>query len=344
MNPLIKSPKFTEKFDFASKHWVNENLTLKIPQDFPTIPKALSYLNDKAWSKATTVTLLIDSGIYDVTSFGQMNVAHDIVIKGKTTVTKTITGLVSVTGSAGNWLVTYNVSDITDLTAGMLVNIQSTTGTGDYNHHRGCWEITALPTSTRITVKNTNRKATFTSTVTAGTIIVPLTQLKTTSNIGIFYLKNCSVGLSDIALKGNSLGPDYANTAIDLNDSILVPTNIGINSFYCGINSFNQSGVHSTNPVFNPYALSISNCQQGILGQGIKLVYRSIQVTGCGQLGLLATMDHCEVSGSTSCFLGNTMDIQAQTNAYVHVLYTIYETTSPAVNTVGNGNSYISTV
>lgn len=342
MNPIANSPEFTKQFNFFQKHWINKNRTLLVPQEFATIPAALNYLSDKIWAKSTKVTLKIGAGIHDVTSYGTMYVTSDITITGEPPVTKTITSLVSTTGSTGNWLVTYNVSDITNLTVGMLVNIQSTTGTGDFNYHRGCWEITALPTSTRITVKNTNRKATFTSTVTAGTIIIPLTQLKTTSNIGIFYFKNCSVELSDIAFKGNSAGPDYTNTAINLNDSILVPKNIGINSFYCGVNSINQAGVHA--PIqFTPYILSISNCQQGILGQGIKLAYRSIQVTGCGQLGLLVIVDHCEVSGSTSCFLGNTIDIQAQANAYVHVAYTIYETTSPAVNTVGNGNSYIST-
>lgn len=341
MNPLIKSPKFTEKFDFASKHWIADDLTLRIPQDFANIPKALEYLDSKVWSNATTVTLLIDSGTYDVTMLGEIRVNHNVTIKGKTTTTKNITGLVSNTGSAGNWAVTYNVDNTIDLAVGMLVNIQSTTGTGDYNHHRGCWEITNIPTSTRITVKNTNRKVTFTSTVTAGTIIVSLTQLKTTANVGIFYFKNCLATLSNIVLKGNSTGPDHGNTAINIDDSILTTTTIGINNFYAGVNSFNNSGIHTTEE-YAPYALSVSNCQQGVLGQGIKLTYRSIQATGCTQLGLLAMQDHCSVAGGTSCFLGNGTDIQAQYLAYVHVLYTLYETTSPAINTVGNGNSYIS--
>lgn len=340
MNPLIKSPKFTEKFDFASKHFVVSDTTLRIPNDFASIPKALNFLKDKVWSKTTTVTILIDSGVYDVTA--PIVVKQDLVIKGKTVATKTITGLVSNTGSSGNWVVTYNVSDTTGLAVGMLVNINSTTGTGDYNHHRGCWEITAIPTSTRITVKNTNRKGTFSSTVTGGTILVPLTQLKTTSNTGIFYFNNCSIQIENLVLKGNSTGPDYSNTAININDSILIPINVGINNFYCGVNSFNNSGIHSTDPTYNPYVISISNCNQGITGKGIKLTYRSIQATGCIQLGLLAMMDHCAVAGSTSCFLGNTMDIQAQYQAYVHVQNTLFETTSPAINTVGNGNSYIS--
>lgn len=341
MNPLIKSPKFSKKFDFASKHWINENLTLKIPQEFPTIPMALSYLNDKVWSKATTVTLLIDSGIYDVTSFGPIRVIHDIVLEGKTTVTKTITGLVSTTGSAGNWSLTYNVSDIIDLKIGMLINIPyPITGTGDCNHHRGCWEITDLPTSTRITIKNTNKKATFTSTVTAGTINVPLTQLKTTSDFGIFYFENCSAEIKNIALKGNSTTINYSNTAITLSNSQIIAENVKINRFYIG--AYSTSTISRIfPPVQATPMLSISNCVQGING-AIMSKNRSIQTTGCIEIGTISVLGNTiSIIGIESCFLGNGTDIIASNGGYIHLRDSIYETTSPAINTVGNGNSYI---
>ncbi len=187
---------------------IKQNLTINVPADYPTIQAALDALK-YAWIPSdVTVTIQVAAGTYTHTS--PIVVDHpcgsQIRIIGATPITTTITGVGTVSGSAGNWSVPITVADVTGIQVGQYAIIRNTTGTGDHFAHRGIWEITAVDTATKtVTVKNTHRASTFpTATLSGGDFIVLTTILKFTDCSGL-KLYDKSLGyLDQVAIVGNN--------------------------------------------------------------------------------------------------------------------------------------------
>lgn len=157
-----------------------------------------------------TLTLNVTSGTHSYTApvrvfSGGMNV-NGLKIIGSAPVSVSITGQNSVSGSAGAYVVTLNVSTVTGVAVGDFIHTWQVVGTGVPEVHRGIWEITAVDTTnTRITVKNTCRKGTFpTNTITSSNSVVLKTILKF-SDCDAFVVTGGRIDfLNNVAIVGNS--------------------------------------------------------------------------------------------------------------------------------------------
>jgi len=82
-----------------------------------------------------------------------------------------ITGFNAVTGSVGNYLVTLNITDTSNVETGhyLLVNPSSLAGTGRFAELTGVWKITAKTAGT-VTIKHTHQQSSFPTMTVTGTM------------------------------------------------------------------------------------------------------------------------------------------------------------------------------
>jgi len=82
-----------------------------------------------------------------------------------------VTGFNSVTGSSGDYLVTLNITDTSNIEIGhyLLVNPASLVGTGRFPELAGVWKVAAKTAGT-VTVKHTHQQATFPAMTVTGTM------------------------------------------------------------------------------------------------------------------------------------------------------------------------------
>ncbi len=338
MNPLIKSPKFSEKFDFAGKHWINEDIILYVPTQFPNLKQALDWLENKIWPESVTVTIKILAGEYNIFSQCPITLRSNVTITGDTVLQKNIISLSSTTGSSANWSVTLNVNNTTNLAVGMFALISITTGTGDFRHHNGCWIITAIPSSTQLTLKNTSRKSTFVSTLSGGIIDVPQTRLNCgalVNNSVLSALNVEKIAIKEMVIFSNT-GTTNGNGISLFNCLSISIDTVGISNFYIGISSIGgiltMKNLYSSNNGYGADFRTMCNA----LYEGVFYIngnYYGVSIYDQGKFGA-----NYQFTENTQ--LGNVIDAWAQYSSIARIS-PHYETISPALNTVGNFNSYI---
>jgi len=310
---------------------IKQNLTINVPADYPTIQAALDALKYAWIPRDVTVTIQVAAGTYTHTS--PIVVDHpcgsQIQIVGATPITTTVTGVGTISGSAGNRSVPIKVANVTGLQVGQYAIIRNTTGTGNHFAHRGIWEITAVNTTTKtVTVKNTHRASTFpTATLSGGDFIVLTTILKFSSCHGIVSYDK-SLGLLDnVALVGNNT-VDYDGIYLTRHDhstlrggSIRCGSNVGISSFDAG------ARVCAGSLVAHDVAAS-GNGHHGFLAQFSGSIYAySSTASGNGNIGFFA-----QYSGSISAYSST-----ASGNAY-NGFYAQYSGSISAYSSTASGN------
>lgn len=175
---------------------ITSNYTYNVT-DEATLDAAIAYLSGK---RLYGITYTIDI-LNDVTVTGSKVINHPdgeyITIQGQTPTTRTFSSVVSTSGSAGNYSITYALTDATGLATNDYLAFYDATGTGSYAMHEGMWKISAV-SGNNVTVTNKCRAAAFpTNTLTAITIKGKMTKM-TGGNLQIqgagATLKNLVVG------------------------------------------------------------------------------------------------------------------------------------------------------
>lgn len=139
------------------------------------------------------LTITLPSGTHALTSQVVVNSpdAQRITILGASPLSTTATSQVSASGAAKAYSVIIGVASSAGVEVGDYALIyQDVTGTGDYEVHAGCWEITAVDSggANRLTLLNTHNGAAWpTNTLTGGTVKILKTVLQFTGCDGFRF-------------------------------------------------------------------------------------------------------------------------------------------------------------
>ena len=196
---------------------INDSVTCSLTQtNAQTILKYINNITVHGF-----VSFVVGGLEINLTDFIDINneSATKMDVKGVETANISATGFVGVTGSAGNYLVTLNITDTSNVEVGnyLLSNISGLTGTGRFKEIAGCWKITAKTAGT-VTFKHTHQQSSFpTMTITAGTMRPLKSVLKWANGSRGLAIYNCDLntikdvviaGSFDISVDATGDGPD----------------------------------------------------------------------------------------------------------------------------------------
>lgn len=243
-----------------------------------------------------------------------------------------VTGQVSVTGSAGNYSVTLQLDNAFGVQVGEALHTWGVTGSGSAQIHRGVWEITSVDTlNNRITVKNTCQKASFpVNTITASQSVI----LKTVfnfQNCDGFVVKSSKIDYLDkVAIFGNSdtywSSSDVGGTEKGTHGIYIGAMTIALNGKadntnqygvslahvsagpFVGINGFDQQGVcvELSGTFWGDFVSSCNNKRRGFYAStaaGIRA--KHISANGNFLDGLISDLAGAIYASSESCACGN---------------------------------------
>lgn len=260
-------------------------------------------------------------------------VDHDLSrlrLIGQTPIAVNITSQASVSGSQGDYLVTLNVSDSSGAEIGNYLHTKTTVGLRS-DIHRGCWEITSIPTATSIVVRNTCQRATFpTNTITSSTSVIIRTILRYQSCDGILVTSGNLGLLDNVVIAGNA--DDYwssgnvTGTEIGTHGILVGSQTVAVNgkadnenefgisggSISCGPNvgvtSFDQQGVVTENggSFWGDFVSSCNNKRRGFYAStGSAIRAKHISSNGNYLDGVISDIGGSIYASSESCASGN---------------------------------------
>lgn len=178
-----------------------------------------------------------------------------------------VTGQVSVTGSAGNYSVTLQLDNAFGVQVGEALHTWGVTGSGSAQIHRGVWEITSVDTlNNRITVKNTCQKTTFPTNTIISSQSVILKTIFNFQNCDGFVVKSSRIDYLDkIAIFGNSdtywSSSDVGGTEKGTHGIYIGAMTIALNG---KVDNTNRYGVSISHVSCGPYVGVNGFDQQGI--------------------------------------------------------------------------------
>ncbi len=175
---------------------------------------------------------------------------NSLKILGAPPVGLSITGQVSVSGSAGNFLVVLGVSSTAGIAVGDYLHTTDVVGTGIPEIHRGCWEVRAVDAAnSRITVRNTCFRSTFApNTITSSTSVVLKSIMNFIDCDGFVVPTGRLDYLDAIAVVGNSddywLASNVAGTEKGTHGFVIGSNTIAANGKPDNVNPYGASGGH----------------------------------------------------------------------------------------------------
>lgn len=355
-----------------------------------TVAHAMEHLKNKWIAQGVTVTIDVAAGTYTATSL--TNLSHPcgarIRLQGATPLARTLSSIVSSSGSASNWSLVLQLNDASGISAGDFVLIRSTTGGSLPEMICGCHKITSVDgANNRVTVSSNHSHGTAPSGAVTGSVDIVQTVLQYNGSTGL-YLSRADFGeINNLVIAGNRTASTYGvYTIYDVTCSL--GNKVGINGFHYGLYARNRCQV-------NAAYLAVSNCVQfglvaqynttisaayavasgnnsGSTGQGFSAyfaspIYASHSIaTGNIYIGYYASFGStisCHYSISSAHTHGahsdRTSTVYAANSTLSHCTAALYamrmghidacnttvsnctNTSSPAVNTAGNQNSYV---
>ncbi|MCV6636999.1 hypothetical protein [Candidatus Albibeggiatoa sp. nov. NOAA] len=331
-----------------------EDKTFKIPEDYPDLATAVKAISDLVVAPSAHITLDLAAGEHVLDQSLTIQNLQNITIQGAEPLEKTIVSFISATGSAGDWDVTLQLNDASDVEVGNYLLIHGVGGTGIPEVHLGGWEVIAI-SNNNVTVKHYCPESSFPANtltmgqvkvlktilvgntitinsctgleiehialdqVTLGVLSSYLSLTKVAASQHRFYTANSFVTLNLLTVcKGASFGCYFEKSTVNSNDLLIANSNTshGVHIFESA--SFN---CHANNP--QAILVSIYN-QRG-------LFVRNSSIT--------------RLAGNSKDYyiLHNVSDdIGAISNSFIEIeSYTGSPTFSPPLNTEGNTRSFI---
>lgn len=288
---------------------------------------ALSRLNING-----SLTIRLPKGRVNLSSpvLVELDGGNNLSIEGQPNVPVTITGQASVSGSAGNYQVTLNVSSTAGVSVGDFLHTNQATGTGACDLHRGVWEITAVEAGS-LTVRNTCQLASFpANTITSSSsrvltsvlmfdrcdgFIVPSSEVGNMSNFVIAgnsdsYWRSSAVGTTELGTHGLAVGSN--TVAVNGKSDNVNPQGKtgGSVTFgqYMGVSGFDQQGIVTElgGSFWGDFTCCCNNKRRGFYSSTASGI-RAKQITANGNYldGVIADIGGDIYSGSSSCAAGN---------------------------------------
>jgi hypothetical protein len=247
-----------------------------------TIAGALDWLGSYLIFPGVTVTISVETGVY--TSTSPILVAHpqssQIEIVGHApTYSVSPTGI-SLSGSPGNFTITFTVASAAGVGVGDIVTFEASGGGNNLHRYDGVFVVTAK-TSTSISVASQYATNPSSGSSITGTLTKIPVVLSFTGCSGIQIQNGCNLGLlSNLVIEGDgSSGNNYNGIEAFTNASLLTGPN-------CAVVNFSNFGAVIQQPgsSLNIPGIVISGCSGGgiigVLGGGINC--QDAIVSGCG--------------------------------------------------------------
>ncbi len=343
--------------------FIDQNTFLSIPTDFSTMDQFITWISGKYIAPNVVVYVTIEAGTYTRTS--ALNLVHAcldrIIFEGQTITDRTLSGIVSSSGSAGNWSIILQLDSISGITTSHYALIKSCSGGTTPKYLEGIHPITNVDSgNNRITINSSHLASSAPSGAVSGTIVILKTVLEFNGCNGI-YVGAGKLGLLDnVAVIGNGSGGTYGIVAESGGAAIQLGQNVGVRGFTVGIMAASHAQVTA-----NYCAASGNTYGMYPIHGGTIVAYGAI-CTGNSQVGancLGGAMFHgesgtysgnltgvqCSLNGTSRILSGsvsgNTTGVYAYGHAYIHAAGTAYANngtnTSPALNTEGNKGALI---
>lgn len=255
---------------------------------------------------------------------------NNLSIVGQDSIAVTITGQVSVAGSAGNYQVTLSVSTTAAISVGDFIHTNQAGGTGAFDIHRGVWEIISIGSGT-ITVKNTCQLAAFPSNAITSSTSRVLTSVLLFNRCDGFIVPSSDVGnMSNFVIAGNSdtywLSSAVGTTELGTHGLAVGSNTVAVNGKtdnvnpqgrtgasvtfgqYMGVTGFDQQGIVTElgGNFWGDFTCSCNNKRRGFYASTASGI-RAKQITANGNYldGVIADLGGDIYSSSSSCAAGN---------------------------------------
>jgi len=346
-------------------------LSYNVPGDFSSLDECLTYLQTNR-TYSHRVNINVDPSYDTEISLNGVNLPYvGISVNGHMdTAVNTVTTYTGVSGSSGNYSLSFSTALAHGLVAGNKIRISpsnATSKSGAYWCVAGVYSVASTPTTTTFTVVNKSRITAFPTL----TCVVPSFEKHSTQPTPYttpIYMTNCSMwGIYGaytpaLVLDGCDLFEVARITCIDS----MQPTSITVKNstiknfqYVCDMNgggiAFNNSNVGGVKEIavvgsatgFSAY----NNSKISVLTLSTGNVNSPIISFGNGNVGILiedsSLYNIGETSDSAVFSRGNSVfDFRAKGDGYIKATGTptASSTFSPSVNSLGNGRSFIRTL
>jgi hypothetical protein len=355
-----------------------------------TLAKAIDYLKDKWINGDVTVTIDVAAGTYTATS--TTNLSHPcgsrITITGATPLSRTLSSIVSSSGSAFNWTLVLQLNSVAGISAGDFILIRSTSGGTLPEMVRGCHKIASVDSgNNRVTIASNHSHSTAPSGAVTGSVDIVQTVLQYNGCTGLEITQSRIEQINNLVVAGDrttgtrGIFVNYCSTCtlgskVGINgfrDGLYVIYNSYVYASYLTVSNCSQFGVicNYNSTAYAQYSVASGN-SNGSAGYGYgaydySCIYAgSSTATGNLSTGCLAnTCGHVDLTSgiasahtyAVSSNYGSTLFAASATLSYAtygcrayHMSYiqaagvtwtSCTTNSSPAVNTVGNANSYV---
>ncbi len=287
---------------------------------YATINKALACLA-KRWIGADVI-ISVAGGQYTLTENLIVNhpQSRRIRIQGATPITSALSGNIgTVTGGSGAWSITVNVADATGITTGMYALFYNLAGGTNPTTLYGCHEITGV-SGNAITIASKAITADAPSGAVTGTFIALPTIISGTGTL--LDIVSGLRALRQICFVNDGSATTNFCVQVRPSEALLNIGYLGIANSYIGILvDMRAAMVHPLTESPAGQVNAISGCTHGLYVSGGGASGQQFHITGCGT-GLVA-VNGGSITEAASKIIHNTT------------------ASSPAINTNGNNNSYI---
>jgi len=343
-------------FVLANQVFPQGTTTISVPEDFATVGEATTYLSECFFLPYSFVRLVVNSS-EDIT-LETLNLPYVSIYMSAYRQDSGIpvSGVASVTGSSGNYLVTFNTAQASEFAVNddLLVSGLALVGTGVFQALAGVCRVTATTASTITCLYKYYKATTFPAfTLTSGRIYRPIaspvTQRVLISNCTLDSITLCVDSTTITYSSINAVNLYSTNNNVDA--SLIQNSNINMLEIYAGGSTypFNIKQSHISQLVgawsCNSAGLTISLDSTVILTSGDA---NSFCVMGNNAIGMLVEDSKVLWEGSAGCPISAkhnlTYDIRATGCGYVRATSILNSPSlNPTANTIGNGNALIRT-
>lgn len=250
--------------------------------DYTSIQAAVNDIATKRFHPSAAITIQVDDGIWTsgtaVDWFPHTcRHSHQVILAGTTTYSKSMTSVISCTGSVGAYSLVIALNNVTNIAIGDVVSIpKAATGGTNPKAVPGAYPVTNVDVgNSRITLDYKARFASFlpSGAITA-TVTVYKTVLKFTNSHGIVVPINGTIGdIKNIAIIGDYTASRYGLDLREFSTALITSDTLAM----CNFGGAIRASRHSTLTIVGVYT---SNC----VADGINITYG-----GQGQVGVVSS-------------------------------------------------------